>query len=76
MKGRVSKTVARGALLEQPYIRDPNKTVNDVVTAAIAKLGENIKIRRFSRSMEAPSPLATSARHIVVNMHNDVSEAV
>jgi len=36
-------------LLEQPFIKEPNKTVNNVITEAIAKLGENIKVRRFSR---------------------------
>ncbi len=54
VEGRVAKTVSRGALLEQPFIRDTNKTVNDVVTEVVAKLGENIKIRRFERSAEAP----------------------
>ena len=34
---------------EQPFIRDPEKTVKDIVSAAIAKLGENINVRRFAR---------------------------
>jgi elongation factor Ts len=36
-------------LVLQPYIKDPNKTIQDVVTETIAKVGENIKIRRFVR---------------------------
>jgi len=36
-------------LLLQPYIKDPNKTIQEVVTEIIAKVGENIKIRRFVR---------------------------
>lgn len=36
-------------LEKQPYIRDPSKTIKDIVTAAIAKLGENIIVKRFSR---------------------------
>jgi elongation factor Ts len=36
-------------LLLQPYIKDPNKTIQDIVTETIAKVGENIKIRRFVR---------------------------
>lgn len=36
-------------LLSQPFIREPSRTVNDVVTETIAKVGENIKIRRFAR---------------------------
>lgn len=37
-------------LLKQEYIRDGSQTINDLVTAAIAKLGENIKISDFKRS--------------------------
>ena len=36
-------------LLLQPFIKDPSKTVQDLVTETIAKLGENIKIARFTR---------------------------
>jgi len=37
------------ALLKQEYIRDGSKTISDLVTTAIATMGENIKIARFSR---------------------------
>jgi elongation factor Ts len=36
-------------LLLQPYIKDPEKTVQDIITETIAKVGENIKVRRFIR---------------------------
>ncbi len=36
-------------LKEQPFIKDPEKTVNDLVKELIAKLGENIKIGKFTR---------------------------
>ena len=36
-------------LLEQPYIRDPNINVNELVKSYIAKIGENIKVRAVSR---------------------------
>jgi elongation factor Ts len=36
------------ALLEQPYVRDDKKTVEAVVKEAVAKLGENIVVRRFA----------------------------
>ncbi|MCJ7515678.1 MAG: elongation factor Ts, partial [Dehalococcoidia bacterium] len=36
-------------LLLQPYIKDPEKTIQDIITETIAKVGENIKIRRFIR---------------------------
>ena len=40
--GKVDKFLSDVCLLEQPFIRDPERTVKDVVTEAIAKLGENI----------------------------------
>jgi elongation factor Ts len=36
-------------LLLQPYITDPTRTIKDVIVETIAKTGENIKVRRFSR---------------------------
>ena len=36
-------------LLLQPYIKEPEKTIQDIITEAIAKLGENIKVGRFAR---------------------------
>lgn len=36
-------------LLLQPYIKDPDKTVQDIITETIAKVGENIKVSRFTR---------------------------
>ena len=36
-------------LLSQPFIKDPTKTVQEVIAATIAKVGENIKVRRFAR---------------------------
>ena len=36
-------------LLLQPFIKDPSKTIQDIITETIAKVGENIKIRRFTR---------------------------
>ncbi len=36
-------------LLSQPYIRDPERTVHDVISETVAKVGENIKVRRFAR---------------------------
>ena len=42
-------TEAGANLMEQSFIKDPSKTIQDLVNDAIAKLGENIKIRRFIR---------------------------
>ena len=49
VQGKVEKFFAESCLLEQTYIRDPERTVREVVTQAIAKLGENITVRRFSK---------------------------
>jgi elongation factor Ts len=47
--GKMDRYYEETCLLEQPFVRDPDRTVRDVVTAAIAKLGENIRVRRFVR---------------------------
>jgi len=47
--GKVEKFLADICLLEQPFIRDPEKTVKGVVSEAIARFGENIAVRRFAR---------------------------
>ncbi len=47
--GKIEKFFAESCLLEQAYIRDPERKVRDVVTKAIAKLGENITVRRFTK---------------------------
>lgn len=47
--GKIEKFLADICLLEQPFIRDPQKMVKDIVTEAITRLGENIEIRRFAR---------------------------
>jgi len=49
LDGKLAKYYSEVCLLEQPYIKDPNLKVNDLVTAVIAKLGENIVVRRFAR---------------------------
>lgn len=47
--GKIGKYYSEVCLLEQAYVKDPDKTVNDVVNEAIAKLGENLTISRFVR---------------------------
>lgn len=49
VEGKVGKFFQDLCLLEQPYVRDPNQTVQDYVTAVVAKTGENIRVRRFAR---------------------------
>ena len=40
---------SQACLLHQPFIKDPEKTVQDIITETIAKVGENIRVKRFSR---------------------------
>lgn len=49
VEGKVSKYYADVCLLEQPFVKDPNRTISQLVTDAIAKIGENIVVRRFAR---------------------------
>lgn len=47
--GKVEKFYGENCLLEQAFIRDPGKTVQDVVNEAVSRTGENIVVHRFSR---------------------------
>ena len=49
VEGRLSKFFQESCLLEQTYIKDPDKKVSDLLTETIATLGENISINRFIR---------------------------
>jgi elongation factor Ts len=49
VQGMLKKHFAEKALLDQPFVKNPDQTVGDVVKEANAKLGENIVVRRFSR---------------------------
>jgi elongation factor Ts len=47
--GQISKWKKEICLLDQPFVKDGDKTINDLQQALISKIGENIKIRRFVR---------------------------
>lgn len=49
VEGRLEKFFNQNCLLEQEYIRNDDKTVQELLTEKIAELGENINIRRFTR---------------------------
>lgn len=49
VQGRIEKRLKEICLLDQPFIRDQNITIEELVKQSIAKLGENIQIRRFTR---------------------------
>lgn len=49
VEGMLKKHFAEKCLLEQPFIKNPDQTVGDYLKENIAKLGENIVVRRFNR---------------------------
>lgn len=49
VEGKVRKFYETTCLMEQAYIRDPDKKIGDLVVEMIAKLGENIVVKRFAR---------------------------
>ncbi|MFO7311055.1 MAG: translation elongation factor Ts [Bacillota bacterium] len=49
VEGRLEKFFKEVCLLEQPFIKDPDRTVQEIIQEKIAALGENITVRRFAR---------------------------
>lgn len=49
ISGKLEAFYKEKCLLEQPFIKDDSQTIGNVLTACIAKLGENIKVNRFAR---------------------------
>jgi len=48
-QGKIEKFYEQFCLVDQPFVKDDKKKVSDMLTEAIAKIGENIRIRRFAR---------------------------
>ncbi|MEM7483442.1 MAG: translation elongation factor Ts [Acidobacteriota bacterium] len=49
VEGKIGKYYSETCLLEQAFVKDPDKSVGDMIAEKIAKIGENIKVRRFVR---------------------------
>jgi elongation factor Ts len=49
VEGKLDKYYSQVCLLEQPFVKNPEKAIKDILTEKVAKLGENIQIRRFVR---------------------------
>jgi elongation factor Ts len=49
VEGRMDKYFGEQVLLEQSFVKDPDKTIGTLIAERVAKIGENIQIRRFSR---------------------------
>ncbi|MDD4343211.1 MAG: translation elongation factor Ts [Eubacteriales bacterium] len=49
VEGRIKKYYQDICLLEQPFVKDPSKTVSQMINESISEIGENIQVRRFTR---------------------------
>ncbi len=49
LEGKIQKFVDEACLVNQPFVKNPDVTVGDLTTSLVAKIGENIQIRRFVR---------------------------
>ena len=49
IEGKLQKFFSEHCLLEQPYVRDPDSTIGQLIEAAVGRIGENIQIRRYAR---------------------------
>lgn len=49
VEGKLDKWFTEVCLLEQPFIKDPDRSVQDLITESVAALGENIRVTRFAR---------------------------
>ncbi len=49
VEGKLGKFYSEYVLLEQPFVKDPDKTIQQLLAEKVAKIGENIQVRRFAR---------------------------
>lgn len=49
LEGKIAKFYEEVCLLEQPFVKDNGKKVKDLIAESVAKMGENVQVRRFSR---------------------------
>ncbi len=49
VEGKIRKFTEEGALLRQPFVKDPSKTIEELLNEKIAKIGEKLEIKRFVR---------------------------
>ena len=48
-EGKLKKCTSRSCLLDQPFVKEPEKTIDNLRRELVAKIGENIEVRRFAR---------------------------
>jgi elongation factor Ts len=59
--GKLGKFYSEAVLLEQPFVKDPDVTVGELITQKIAKIGENMQVSRFARFVLGEGPAAESS---------------
>ena len=62
VEGRLSKFYQESCLMDQTYIKDPDKKISDLLTETIATLGENISINQFIRFAVGENPALTNGQ--------------
>ena len=64
VEGKVKRYYSDVCLLEQGFVKDPDHKVGDMITDAIAKIGENIVVRRFARLAVGESEATLAETHL------------
>jgi elongation factor Ts len=49
LEGKIAKYYEEACLLEQPFAKNPDIKIKDLITQSVAKMGENVQVRRFAR---------------------------
>jgi len=49
VEGKLAKFYEEACLLQQPFVKDPDKKISQLIADAVAKMGENVQVRRFAR---------------------------
>jgi len=49
VEGKIAKYYEEACLMEQPFIKNPDVKIKDLVSGAVAKMGENVVVKRFAR---------------------------
>lgn len=56
VEGKIEKFIAEICLLDQPFVKDPDKTIRQLLTERVARIGENIQVSRFVRFVLGENP--------------------
>ncbi len=51
IEGKLAKYYEEACLLEQPFVKNPDKKISELISDSTAKMGENVQVRRFARFM-------------------------